>query len=90
VLDEPTVGLDPVTREELWDLFHSLRVERRVTLLITSHVMDEAARCETLLLMRDGGILMRSTPDELRQNAGTTNLDEAFLRVIRDAERSRS
>jgi ABC-2 type transport system ATP-binding protein len=90
VLDEPTVGLDPVTREELWDLFHSLRVDRRVTLLITSHVMDEAARCETLLLMRDGHILMRGTPDALRQNAGTTNLDEAFLRVIRDAERSRS
>jgi ABC-2 type transport system ATP-binding protein len=90
VLDEPTVGLDPVTREELWDLFHSLRVDRRVTLLITSHVMDEAARCETLLLMRDGRILMRGTPDDLRENAGTTNLDEAFLRVIRDAERSRS
>ena len=90
VLDEPTVGLDPVTREELWDLFHRLRVDRRVTLLITSHVMDEAARCETLLLMRDGRILMQSTPDALRQNAGTTNLDEAFLRVIRDAERSRS
>ena len=90
VLDEPTVGLDPVTREELWDLFHRLRVDRRVTLLITSHVMDEAARCETLLLMRDGRILMESTPDALRQYAGTTNLDEAFLRVIRDAERSRS
>ena len=90
VLDEPTVGLDPVTREELWDLFHSLRVDRRVTLLITSHVMDEAARCETLLLMRDGRILMRGTPDDLRENAGTTNLDEAFLRVIRDAEQSRS
>jgi ABC-2 type transport system ATP-binding protein len=90
VLDEPTVGLDPVTREELWDLFHSLRVDRRVTLLITSHVMDEAARCETLLLMRDGRILMRGTPDDLRQNAGTANLDDAFLRVIRDAERSRS
>jgi ABC-2 type transport system ATP-binding protein len=90
VLDEPTVGLDPVTREELWDLFRSLRVDRRVTLLITSHVMEEAARCETLLLMRDGRILMQSTPDGLRHSAGTTNLDEAFLRVIRDAERSRS
>ena len=90
VLDEPTVGLDPVTREELWSLFRRLGADRHVTLLMTSHVMDEAARCETLLLMRDGRILMQTTPDQLRQMAGTTNLDEAFLRVIRLAERSGS
>jgi ABC-2 type transport system ATP-binding protein len=86
VLDEPTVGLDPVTREELWGLFHELRKDGRVTLLISSHVMDEAARCDTLLLMRDGRILMQTTPDILRAAAGTSNLDDAFLRVIRSAE----
>jgi ABC-2 type transport system ATP-binding protein len=86
VLDEPTVGLDPVTREELWSLFHRLRADLGVTLLITSHVMDEAARCETLLLMRDGRILTQCTPDDLRSRAGTANLDEAFLRVIRGQE----
>ncbi len=86
VLDEPTVGLDPVTREDLWSLFHRLRADRGVTLLITSHVMDEAARCDTLVLMRDGRILTQCTPDELRRRAGTSNLDEAFLRVIRGQE----
>jgi ABC-2 type transport system ATP-binding protein len=80
------VGLDPVTREELWGLFHELRKDGRVTLLISSHVMDEAARCDTLLLMRDGRILMQTTPDILRAAAGTSNLDDAFLRVIRSAE----
>jgi ABC-2 type transport system ATP-binding protein len=90
VLDEPTVGLDPVTREELWSLFHELRRDGRVTLLISSHVMDEAARCEALLLMRDGRILMQTTPDSLRAAAGTSNLDDAFLRVIRSRERHRS
>ena len=89
VLDEPTVGLDPVTREELWELFHHLRERRGVTLLITSHVMDEAARCERLLLMRDGRILTQTTPAALRESAGTDNLDEAFLRVIRAAEAGR-
>lgn len=86
VLDEPTVGLDPVTREDLWTLFHELRNDRGVTLLITSHVMDEAARCETLLLMRDGRILTQTTPAELRTITGTANLDEAFLRIIREAQ----
>ena len=65
MLDEPTVGLDPVLREELWALFHSL-ADRGVTLLVSSHVMDEAARCERLLLMRDGYILADDTPDALR------------------------
>jgi ABC-2 type transport system ATP-binding protein len=89
VLDEPTVGLDPVTREELWGLFHQLRHDGGVTLLISSHVMDEAARCDTLLLMRGGRVLSETTPDALRLAAGTTNLDEAFLRTIRQAELQR-
>ena len=84
VLDEPTVGLDPVTREELWLLFHRLRAAGDVTLLITSHVMDEAARCEELLLMRDGRVLAQSTPDDIRRRTGTQDLEQAFLRLVRD------
>ena len=87
VLDEPTVGLDPVTREDLWLLFHRLRAGGAVTLLITRHVMDEAGRCEELLLMRDGRILTQSTPDEIRRRTGTPDLEQAFLRLVRGTPR---
>ncbi len=84
VLDEPTVGLDPVLREDLWAMFHRL-ADGGVTLLVSSHVMDEAARCERLLLMRDGRFVADATPDELRHQLGTDDLGEAFLRLIRSA-----
>jgi ABC-2 type transport system ATP-binding protein len=82
VLDEPTVGLDPVLRVELWDLFHDL-AGRGVTLLISSHVMDEAGRCERLLLMREGRILADDTPEALRERTGAPDLENAFLRIIK-------
>ncbi|HEY0449542.1 ABC transporter ATP-binding protein [Actinophytocola sp.] len=85
VLDEPTVGLDPVLREELWDLFRRL-ADSGVTLMVSSHVMDEAARCERLLLMRDGYILADDTPAALRAATGTGDLEQAFLRLIREQE----
>jgi ABC-2 type transport system ATP-binding protein len=85
VLDEPTVGLDPVLRAELWELFHEL-ADRGATLLISSHVMDEAARCERLLLMRDGLLLADDTPEALRATTGTQDLEDAFLHVIRGQE----
>ncbi|TCP47961.1 ABC-2 type transport system ATP-binding protein [Tamaricihabitans halophyticus] len=85
VLDEPTVGLDPVLREELWTLFDNL-AKRGVTLLVSSHVMDEAARCERLLLMREGRILADETPEELRSQTGQYDLERAFLRLIADSE----
>jgi ABC-type multidrug transport system ATPase subunit len=85
VLDEPTVGLDPVLRGELWELFNEL-AGRGVTLLISSHVMDEAARCERLLLMREGRLLADDTPDALRAATGTQDLEEAFLHVIHQQE----
>jgi ABC-2 type transport system ATP-binding protein len=85
VLDEPTVGLDPVLREELWDLFRKL-VGGGVTLLVSSHVMDEAARCDRLLLMRDGYILADDTPDALRAETDTPDLEQAFLRLVRKQE----
>jgi ABC-2 type transport system ATP-binding protein len=81
VLDEPTVGLDPLLRQELWTLFHGL-ADKGTTLLISSHVMDEAARCGRLLLMRDGELLADDTPDALRRQTGTDDLEEAFLRLI--------
>jgi ABC-2 type transport system ATP-binding protein len=85
VLDEPTVGLDPVLREELWDLFHRL-AQRGVTLLVSSHVMDEAARCDRLMLMRDGYILAEDTPAALREKTDTVDLEQAFLRLVREKE----
>jgi ABC-2 type transport system ATP-binding protein len=85
VLDEPTVGLDPLLREELWELFHRL-ADRGVTLLVSSHVMDEAARCGRLLLMRDGNILADDTPAALRARTDTVDLEQAFLQLVREQE----
>lgn len=85
VLDEPTVGLDPLLRDELWTLFRSL-ASRGVTLLVSSHVMDEAARCERLLLMRDGSLLADDTPAALLSRTGSADLEQAFLSLIRAKE----
>jgi len=82
VLDEPTVGLDPVLRADLWEQFHAL-AKSGITLLVSSHVMDEADRCGDLLLMRDGHLLAHITPDRLREETGCTSLEEAFLSIIR-------
>jgi ABC-2 type transport system ATP-binding protein len=81
VLDEPTVGLDPVLRRDLWDFFQEL-ADSGSTLLVSSHVMDEAARCEQLILIRDGDVLAVQTPDELRERTGERDLDDAFLRLV--------
>lgn len=81
VLDEPTVGLDPVLRAELWRTFHELAAAGS-TLLIASHVMDEASECDALLLMRDGALLEQTTPERLRQRTGEQDLGRAFLAVI--------
>jgi ABC-2 type transport system ATP-binding protein len=81
VLDEPTVGLDPLLRRDLWRTFHRL-ADEGVALLVSSHVMDEAANCDELVLLRDGDILARATPDELRERTHTDDLAEAFLRLI--------
>lgn len=81
VLDEPTVGLDPVLRVELWDLFRGL-AESGVTMVVSSHVMDEALRCHRLLLLRDGRIIADTTPTDLMRDTGTTEPDAAFLALI--------
>jgi ABC-2 type transport system ATP-binding protein len=86
VLDEPTVGLDPLLRRDLWQTFAGL-AEAGTTLLVSSHVMDEAERCSHLLLMRDGHILAAETPQQLRAETGEDDLGEAFVHTIERWER---
>ncbi|SFY21865.1 ABC transporter ATP-binding protein [Streptomyces atratus] len=85
VLDEPTVGLDPVLRRDLWNLFHRLAADHGTTLLVSSHVMDEAERCHRLLLMREGEILADGTPETLRSAARADTVEEAFLHLVDQA-----
>ncbi len=85
VLDEPTVGLDPVLREDLWSLFRSL-ADGGATLFVSSHVMDEAMRCDRLILMRDGQLIADTTPPELLRETGTHDADAAFLALIERGE----
>jgi len=85
VLDEPTVGLDPVLRRDLWSTFRAL-ADGGTTLLVSSHVMDEADRCDRILLMRDGSILATGTPADLRADTGADDLDGAFLALVERAE----
>jgi ABC-2 type transport system ATP-binding protein len=80
VLDEPTVGLDPVLRRDLWDTFHALAADG-ATLLVSSHVMDEAKRCDELVLMREGLIVAMTSPADLLRQTGASDLEEAFLSV---------
>jgi ABC-2 type transport system ATP-binding protein len=81
VLDEPTVGLDPLLREDLWESFRAL-ADSGTTIFVSSHVMDEANRCDDLLLMREGRLLAELTPAELRARTGETDTEQAFLRLI--------
>ncbi|HEU5037227.1 MAG TPA: ABC transporter ATP-binding protein [Nocardioides sp.] len=83
VLDEPTVGLDPVLREDLWSLFHRL-ADGGVAVFVSSHVMDEAERCDRLLLMRQGRIIADGTPAEIKQRAGVEDVESAFLAIVRE------
>jgi ABC-2 type transport system ATP-binding protein len=83
VLDEPTVGQDPVLREDLWQQFRALAADG-ATLLVSSHVMDEAGRCDRLLLIRDGHLIADDTPAGVRAATGTNDLEQSFLRLIKD------
>ncbi|TMR02593.1 ABC transporter ATP-binding protein [Actinomadura soli] len=82
VLDEPTVGQDPLLRRELWTHFHNIARAEGTTIVVSSHVMDEAARCDRILLMRTGKIIADDTPEMIRKETQTDDLDEAFLRLI--------
>ncbi|NYF09227.1 ABC-2 type transport system ATP-binding protein [Leifsonia sp. AK011] len=81
VLDEPTVGLDPVLRESLWSIFREL-ADGGATLLVSSHVMDEALRCDDLVLLRDGQLVAHTTPQGLLEETGASDPDSAFLTMI--------
>jgi ABC-2 type transport system ATP-binding protein len=81
VLDEPTVGLDPVLRRDLWGMFHEL-ADAGAAVLVSSHVMDEAERCDRLLLMRDGALLAAETPDALLDRTSTDDVEAAFLSIV--------
>jgi ABC-2 type transport system ATP-binding protein len=83
VLDEPTVGLDPVLRRELWGLFHRL-ADEGAAVFVSSHVMDEADRCDRLLLMREGRIIADGSPAEIRQKTGADDIESAFLTIVEE------
>jgi ABC-2 type transport system ATP-binding protein len=85
VLDEPTVGQDPVLRADLWGRFHALAAEG-TTLLVSSHVMDEAGRCDRLLLIREGRLIGDDSPAAIRTATGTDDLEAAFLHLINNTE----
>ena len=81
ILDEPTVGLDPLLRRDLWSLFHRFTDEGK-TLLVSSHMMEEANHCDELVLLREGEILAKGSPEELRVQAGLENMDAVFISLV--------
>ena len=83
VLDEPTTGLDPLLREDLWTIFRALAASG-ITVLVSSHVMSEADRCDELILLRDGALVAQSTPAQFKQRGRAASMDEAFLNIVRE------
>jgi ABC-2 type transport system ATP-binding protein len=78
ILDEPTVGIDPVLRKNIWNSFYQLK-KKGTSIVVTTHVMDEAEKCDRLGMIRDGQLIAVGTPEELKQNTGSANIEEAFL-----------
>lgn len=87
ILDEPTVGVDPVLRRQLWQLFRNL-TDSGATLIVSSHVMDEASRCDDLVLIRDGRVLAHDTPSAFREKTGSKTVEEGFLKIVGDRHES--
>ena len=85
VLDEPTVGLDPVLRRQLWDTFDEL-ARAGAALIVSSHVMDEAERCDRLLLMREGRLIADDAPAALLERTGTKDVESAFLTLVEEGD----
>ncbi|WP_203334798.1 ABC transporter ATP-binding protein [Planococcus beigongshangi] len=85
ILDEPTVGIDPELRQSVWHELLDLMGQGK-TIVLTTHVMDEAAKCEVIALVRDGGILATGSPDELKRKFGASDLEGVFLAAGRDAK----
>jgi len=80
-LDEPTVGLDPILRSELWRFFSELRKQGKL-IIISSHIMDEAERCDEVLLMREGQILFFGDPVALKQRTGSVDIESSFIKLV--------
>jgi len=78
ILDEPTVGIDPVLRKSIWEAFYELK-QNGTTIIVTTHVMDEADKCDRLALLRDGSLIAVGSPDELKENTNSATIEEAFL-----------
>jgi ABC-2 type transport system ATP-binding protein len=78
ILDEPTVGIDPLLRQSIWDEFHKLK-ESGITIIVTTHVMDEADKCDRLAMLRDGSIIACDTPEKLKAEQGVESIEAAFL-----------
>ena len=78
ILDEPTVGIDPVLRKSIWDALISM-TEHGMTIIVTTHVMDEAEKCHELAMMRDGRLIAQGTPLELRTGIGAASIEEAYI-----------
>jgi ABC-2 type transport system ATP-binding protein len=89
VLDEPTVGLDPVLRRDLWALFHRL-ADAGAAIFVSSHVMDEAERCDRLLLMREGRLIADGSPVEIREQTGAADIESAFLSLVSTSDEGNS
>ncbi len=83
ILDEPTVGVDPVLRRQLWQLFRE-QAAAGATLIVSSHVMDEAGRCDDLVLVRDGRVLAHDSPQSFCNKAGAKTVEEGFLKLVED------
>jgi len=79
ILDEPTVGIDPLLRKSIWDTLNAMTEQRGITILVTTHVMDEAEKCDQLAMIRDGRLIAQGTPLQLRQDAGASSIEEAFI-----------
>lgn len=82
ILDEPTIGLDPLHRVGIWESFRAMAGAGR-TLIVTTHVMDEAERCDRLAMIRDGVFIAMGSPDDLKRRAGAETLEGAFLHFAR-------
>ncbi|MFC5465240.1 ABC transporter ATP-binding protein [Lederbergia graminis] len=78
ILDEPTVGIDPVLRKSIWGAFYELK-QQGTTLIVTTHVMDEADKCDRLGLIREGKLIAVGTPQQLKEETKTTSIEDAFL-----------
>jgi len=78
ILDEPTVGIDPLLRQSIWETLNAIAAGG-ITIIVTTHVMDEAEKCHELAMLRDGRLIAQGTPLQLRQNVGALSLEEAFI-----------